>query len=205
MDFACDNDIVTNVATASFKLDQPLSGVVLVEAVIDVIIANSQPVPPWWEFFGCRLGGIDADTDIHPGAVNCTDWSQAQGIAVVAGYNHDGSIAPADTASHRRILVSAVVSAPGKDLAANTDYFLLNFDLDALNTTGPTGCAGCAVPACLVLNSLRFLTSSAAVVTLESPNTPGGNFVTWQGGAGASCALVPVRRTTWGLVKSMYR
>jgi len=27
----------------------------------------------------------------------------------------------------------------------------------------------------------------------------------WQGGAGADCAAVPVRRTTWGAVKALYR
>ena len=41
---------------------------------------------------------------------------------------------------------------------------------------------------------------------LTNASTPGGNFVTWQGGGGTNCpAATPTRNSTWGSVKSLYR
>jgi hypothetical protein len=51
---------------------------------------------------------------------------------------------------------------------------------------------------------LRLPGASPAAVTVASAMAP-DNWVTWLGGAGASCAAVPVRHTTWGAVKALYR
>jgi hypothetical protein len=57
-----------------------------------------------------------------------------------------------------------------------------------------------------VLNSITLRNMSfQELATLTTPVTPGGNFVTWQGGTGANCLAVPAKRTTWGAVKSLYR
>ncbi len=203
--FACDTDAGTHVLVGSFQLDQPITGLVFVEVVLDFIVADHQTVPPWWEFFDCHVASLSADAAINPSATNCSDWSGGNGIGAIYGFNHEGSIAPADTASHRRVMVAAAADVPGVNLAANTDYFLFNLNIDNFSTTDPGGCAGCAQPVCVVLNSLRFTTASAQVTTMTNARVAGSNFATWQGGSGASCASVPVKRATWGAVKARYR
>lgn len=206
--FACDTDEGTNTLVASFRLDQPITGMVFFDAVLDLIVANDQVVPPWWglwEFSDCRVGALFGDVTIDPAAVNCADWSGGTGDGGVTGYNSDGSIAPGDAASHRRILVAGIVNTPGVDLAANQDYFLFNVHISNSSTTGEFGCAGCSLPVCIVLNSIRLSTVSAGVTTLATPTSPGNNFATWQGGSGADCMAVPTRQATWGAVKSLYR
>ena len=145
----------------SFKLDQPITGFFFFEAVFDIIVAGNQTVPPWWEIFNCHFLGLQADATIDPSAVACADWSAGLGAAVVSNMNHDGSIAPADTASHRRYFVLGGVDAvDAVSLAANQEYFLFNVVLDHTTTVDPGSCAGCAVPACIVLNSIRLMDTS---------------------------------------------
>ena len=42
-------------------------------------------------------------------------------------------------------------------------------------------------------------------VTLETPGPSGANRATWAGGSGADCSAVPVRSSSWGRLKSLYR
>ena len=203
--FACDTDDGSHTMIASFRLDQPITGMFLFEAVIDIIVADSQPVPPWWEIFDCHFFGLQANSTIDPLAVNCADFGGGLGASVVSTMNHDGSIAPADTASHRRVIVVGGVDPPGVNLAANQEYFVFNLVLDHTTTMDPGSCAGCTQPVCIVLNSIRITNSAFSVTTLGAPQVPGGNFATWQGGVGANCQAVPVRRATWGAIKSLYR
>lgn len=204
--FACDTDAGTNTMVASFKLDQPITGMFFFEAVLDIIVANNQTVPPWWDILnGCHFFGLQADATIDPGAVNCADFGAGQGAAVLSNINHDGTIAPADTASHRRIFVVGGVDPPGVNLAANQEYFVFNLVLDHTTTMDPGSCAGCALPVCIVLNSIRLMDTAFTPVVLGSAQVAGSNFATWQGGSGANCSAVPARRATWGAVKSLYR
>lgn len=204
LNFACNDDVSTHTVVASFTLGQAVPQVIQVQAVVDFIVADGQPVPPWWDFAGCHASALDADADIDPAAVNCADWSGATGVAVVTSFNQDGNIALGNAASHRRIEVTGAVPAP-VNLPANQAFFLFNLDFDSINTTGPSGCAGCNVPVCIVLNSIRFLSTATGVTTLANASTAGSNFATWQGGAGANCQAVPVRRSTWARVKEQFR
>jgi hypothetical protein len=42
-------------------------------------------------------------------------------------------------------------------------------------------------------------------VQLSAPGLGEANWATWQGGAEATCAAVPVRAVTWGRLKGLYR
>ncbi len=205
--FACDTEAGMNTLVASFRLDQPINSVALIEGVLDLIVANGQPVPAWWDFISCRPGSLNADATIYATAAACADWSPGTGFAGVIGYDGSGSIAPGDQASHRRIKVACTHDVPQPNLAASQDYFLFNVQIDNFLTidTGGGECAGCSLPACIVLNSLRFLNTSFQVTLLETPNSAGSNFATWQGGSGANCMSVPVKQATWGAIKSLYR
>ena len=67
-------------------------------------------------------------------------------------------------------------------------------------------CSGCSNAVCIVYNQC---------VIRQPDQTPGGDItitaqdvrrtVTWQGGVGLDCSLVPVKRTSWGHLKSLYR
>jgi hypothetical protein len=204
--FACDTDDGTHTMVASFMLDQPISGMFLFEAVLDLIVAGDQPVPAWWDNNDCRMFAISADANYDPSSVNCDDWSGGTGAAVMSGYHSGGTIAPGDTASHRRMTLIGGVNPPGVALAADQEYFLFNVVVTHSSTLDPDACAGCDVPVCIVLNSIRFANVSAqTLTTLTTALSAGSNFATWQGGSGANCMAVPAKRTTWGAVKSLYR
>jgi hypothetical protein len=65
-------------------------------------------------------------------------------------------------------------------------------------------CAGCNVPACFVLNSLEvFSAGQGRVRILETPDVR--NWVTWQGGVSPCPGATPVRHSSWGQVKALYR
>ena len=203
--FACDTDDGTHTMVASFILDQPITGLFAADVVLDLIVAGNQPVPAWWDFNDCRLFALSADATFNPASVNCSDWYGGQGGAAMSSYTSAGTIAAADSASHRRMTVISGVNPP-VNLSPGQDYFLFNLVLVHSATVDPGACAGCTVPVCIVLNSIRFLNSSfQELASMSSPATPGSNFATWQGGAGANCLAVPARRTTWGAVKSLYR
>lgn len=205
-DFACDTDVGTNVVVASFLLDQPITGLFAIFSVVDMIVANDQVVPAWWEVFdftGCRLGSLTADATIDPSAVNCVDWMQGAGAGGLIGWDHTGTVAPADTASHRRFKLVSGHDPPGVDVVANQEYFAFNLIIDNVNTTG--GCAGCTLPVCLVLNSMQTINMTSEVAFITTGTFAGSNLATWQGGSGANCASVPTRRVTWGRVKALYR
>jgi hypothetical protein len=71
-----------------------------------------------------------------------------------------------------------------------------------LTNTASTTCGGCDGPVCILFNLVELKDPPTVV---SGPPAGGRDFVTWQGGAGAPCAEVPVRNVTWGRVKSLYR
>jgi hypothetical protein len=207
-DFACDTDDGVHMLVVSCQLDQSLSTVVVVEGVLDLIVANGQPVPDWWDYNNCRVASLNADVTIDPAAVNCTDWSAGTAFGGILGYDETGSIALGDMASHRRIKVACTNPPPGGSVTANDNHFIFNVIIDNFSTVdmGGGNCPGCTLPVCIVLNSLRFTTfSPTTVIDVTTARVPGSNFATWQGGAGANCANVPVKQATWGAVKALYR
>ena len=207
-DFACDANLGQHTMVVSCKLDQPLTDVFQIQAVLDLIVAGSAPVPDWWDFNGCRNAAMFPDAILPPGAAACTEWSPNNAFAGLTSYDNTGTIAPGDQASHMRMTVTCVVGGlPLANLSATTEYFLCNLNIDNYQTVdeGSGNCAGCSLPVCIVLNSLRFTSITPSVYDLVTPTTPGSNFATWQGGVGASCAAVPVKRSTWSGVKALYR
>jgi hypothetical protein len=182
-------------------LAAPVDSVISVELVIDVDVADVA-LPPWWhmEPGGCRAGGWTADAQT---ASACVDPWDGTGVADVQGWLPGQ---PGGSDRHGRLLIAAA-TAPGTlaAFAADTSYSLARARLRPAN---PSGCVGCTTPACLVFNSViirRLPGSSVEEVFISGPEQPGLERVVWQGGTGADCDAVPVRRSTWGAVKSLYR
>jgi hypothetical protein len=102
--------------------------------------------------------------------------------------------------------VAAVVSSLAASLDATTMYYAFKIVITRGKTVAPGPCSGCLGAACLVLNSIlvRRLPGSSGDDFIQTPGPASVNWATWQG-TGADCAAVPVRRATWGRLKSLYR
>jgi hypothetical protein len=199
--FGCTSNIVEIPLFPSFTLATPVDSVHALELVIDVDVA-ADPLPEWWRMDPgqCRANGWSANTSL---AGSCADPWGGQGAASFQGWLPG---TPGGSGRHGRLLVTAgVLPAQAVSLAALTAYTACRVILRTINSTT---CAGCSVPACLVLNSIllrRLPGSSVEEVLIGVAESPGVNFVAWQGGSGADCQSVPGRRSTWGAVKALYR
>jgi len=184
-----------------FVLAATVDSVISMELVIDVDVA-ADPLPDWWRTDAgqCRAGGWSADIEAPP---SCVDAWNTLGVASFQGWIAG---TPGGSTHHGRLLVAAA-AVPGTlaKLDPGVPYTACRV---LLRTNNTATCAGCDVPACLMLNSLlirRAPGSSVEEILLSAPESPGLTFVHWQSDTGADCQSVPVRRTTWGAVKALYR
>ncbi len=187
---------------ASLELASPVDSVIALEAVVDVQGAAAV-LPPWWDYstLGCRYGKLIASAAFL-GSTACVDFWQGQAT-------FDGppvySIPARGRPNQARILISfAVPSSQRLSLAAGTRYYAARL---AFQNDSTGACSGCDLAACMLLNSIRLIRVPGAVggdVLLESPGAIGSNHVTWQS-TQADCSQVPVRRVTWGRLKTLYR
>jgi hypothetical protein len=193
-------------------LGAPTDSVLAIEITLD--IQHSAPaLPPWWDLgtfpVGCRSGSLAADADFTALA-SCDDpW---QGATVVGGAQSYTPGQPRGGANQARMRVAlATTFDQGVALAADQMYHAARIVIDHQKTVSPGECAGCSGPACLVLNAIligrppRPPGVPGGTILLDVPGPGHPNWVTWRGGLGADCNAVPVRRVTWGRVKSLYR
>ena len=204
--FACDTNEDTLRLHVAFTLGQPVDNVIGLEVVVD-IQHESATLPDWWRLdpAGCRAGALRADVQF--GAVaGCADPWAGDGVA---GFPSFTVTLPRGGANQARIKsgVGGLPSAP-RTLAADTPYHAVRLVIVANQTTATGACAGCLPRACLVLNSIWIKRTPGAPggdVFISTPGPLEANWAAWQGTGGADCTLVPVRRQTWGAVKSLYR
>ncbi len=199
--YGCQTNIVVLPLFPAFTLAAMVDSVYAMELVIDVDVA-ADPLPAWWRMDPgqCRAGGWAADASL---AGSCSDPWGGAGVASFQGWFPNQ---PGNSSRHGRLLVAAAVLAEqAVSLDALVPYTACRV---LLRTNATENCEGCATPACLVFNSLllrRLPGSSVEEVFLSVAESPGSNFVSWQGGSGADCQAVPARRSTWGAVKALYR
>lgn len=207
--FACDTNAGTEVLVCSFVLDTPMPEVSGNEIIIE-LLSEADPIPAWWHFreaATCRQNSLAANMNANANDVVCVDWTAGQATGGVGAYSNElGSIDPSLISRHRRIRIALAVPLEAiADLAADTEYFACNVTIDHTKTVGTDACAGCTGPVCLVLTWCKVVTRAVeSDRVLYEPASPGSNMVTWQG-VGPNCNLVPVKRTTWGQVKGLYR
>jgi hypothetical protein len=207
--FACDTNTGQEVLVASFVLDQDMAQVSGNEVVLD-LLSQADPLPAWWDLKNigsCRATSLGMNTTANAGDVVCVDWAQGGSTGGIGAYDTEtpnGNLAIASR--HRRLKIALAVPISGlADLVAGTEYFSCNIVINHLHTVGTGACAGCAIPACIVLNSIKVTTPSpGSDRTLGAGTTAGSNIVTWQAGV-ADCSAVPTRQETWGAVKALYR
>jgi len=206
--FACNTNAGSNQLYASFIPPAGITTLVAAEAVLDITSASAA-LDPWWcvaPSTGCRAASISAAFSFL--VANCTDyWSGQASSGTDYQFNiTNETVATAPATNHARLRVAGAIDGTiATSVDPGTEYYAFVVNLSHAKTLG-TACTGCAAPVCIVLNSIN-LEQPAGVgdFLLTAPPTGGRNTVTWQGGAGANCASVPVRTTTWGQIKSLYR
>ena len=201
--FGCASNNSSFPLYAGVQLASPIDSVFSAELVIDVDVAAS-PLPDWWSMDGtCPRAGWRGRQ------VSPREAAPTPGTAPVWARCRAGCPAcPGDSARHARLLVAAtVLSSSAVTLDADVAYTVCRVTLDSRNTTACPN--GCTTPACMVFNSLlirRLPGSSVEEILVTDPEVAGANMVVWHPLLGsADCASVPVRRSTWGAVKSLYR
>jgi hypothetical protein len=203
--FGCLSDIQEFPLFPSFSLPASMDSVYSMELVVDFDIAGNEadPLPAWWLMApGCRANGWAADA---AGSFSCNDAWGGLGTGSFQGWIPG---TPGGSSHHARLLVAVGTALPqdAVTLLGNASYTACRI---LLRTTNTTSCRdGCTTPACMVFNSLlirRLHTPADEEILISGPEGGLSDRVFWQGGAGADCAAVPTRRTTWGAVKALYR
>ena len=210
--FACDTNVGSNTLVGTFQLNTNMNQMIGAEIVLQLAMA-SVSLPAWWEFHNagaCRQTALSVNSLADPGDLTCPDWSSSQmfvGIGAYCGSAGTCVDKPSAANTVRVKLVEAVAQQFATTLIGGQDYFAFNLVVQNTNTVGTGACAGCTVPACIVLNSINVeAMGNVEHRMLTTASSPGGNYVTWQGGGGSNCpAATPTRNATWGSVKSMYR
>jgi hypothetical protein len=210
-DFACNSNAGTHLLVGSFITPPGVTALTGQAAWLDMITAGSA-MPAWWTFppfaGSCRTASSFAGA--YPGGTvggACANYfgdNNCQGAHV-----HDYP-SPAQGSSLPQTMRIRTVAAIDAGLAgpvtAGEEQYALSFTINNQRTVGTTVCAGCDVAMCFVFNGL-FLSQPVGVGDFVVSGAPvgGRDFVTWQGGSGANCTLVPVKNSTWGQIKSLYR
>jgi hypothetical protein len=200
---SCMSDAGGHSLYCAFVLPQPIDSVIAVEIVVDVQLSQTV-LPAWWQFDtgGCRVGSLTASSDFTTNTA-CSDFwlgEATEGVPLVYTATE-----PRGGQNQARIVVPiALPSGHFRSLNAAAEYYAARLIFSNARTSA---CSGCSVPACLVLNSILIgrTPSAGGNFVLDVPGPGAANWARWQGGAGADCAAVPVRTTTWGQLKSLYR
>ena len=213
-DFACNTNVGVNELYVAFTMPQATDNVRGAEIVIDVQHASAA-LPDWWrlEPGGCRWPMFQpaalTAAATFPGGSACLDtWQGAQTapVAEIAGYLLGQ---PGGAASQVRIKVTvSVLPGDERTLDGTSMYYAARIVLANSGTVGSPSCAGCTEAACLVLNSIiigRTDGSPGGNFFLQTAGPGEANWALWQGGSGANCSAVPIRKSTWGMVKHLYR
>jgi hypothetical protein len=199
----CASDIDEQVLDCAFTLGFPLDSVVALEVVVDVQVSGGT-LPDWWrlEPGGCRAPALVGAT-VFPSQTPCEDFWQGRAATPKQAFYFPGQ--PRGGASQARIVLAcALLPDSAERLEASTMYHAVRLVLRNQRTSQ---CPGCALPACLVLNSIlvgRLPGAPGGDLLIQTPGPDLANRATWQGGAG-ECAAVPVRPGSWGRIKSLYR
>jgi hypothetical protein len=132
--------------------------------------------------------------------LSCADafFGQAAG-----GFAYDVSYGDIDRA---RLRIQCAVPFDNRlPLDALTEYYACRIDIGRSKTTGTGSCAGCTVYACIILNSIQLFQPPALAFDPILSNPIDRYFVWWQNGVPGCPGIVPVKATSWGQLKSLYR
>ena len=208
----CSTNTGQHPLYVAFEVATSVDSVLGVEIVVD-LQTTAPAVSDWWRFDGngCRYGSLLADGSFDA-MTPCEDlWGALNPSGTVQSYTLG---MPRGGANQARIRVAlGIVSPDGMTVTPGSRYLAARLTIDQLKTvdTGLGDCPGCSEGVCLVLNSIilkrppRPAGVPSADVLLVPPGHSSANWAIWQNGTTAQCSAVPVRPSTWGEIKSLYR
>jgi hypothetical protein len=213
-DFDCLNndDLFYMVASVVPNIEVP--GFNALDARIYGVVPGA--VPAWWQAFdpgSCReaafMPGLPPTIPTSPCAGNATTklWT-------TAAYGGVGSWVYDNSTRFHTVISFAAAANRVANLSTTTRYNAFNLEVLTSNSVyvapDPDNgieevipCAGCDLGVTLALDYI-YLYGSVSSDYIILPMAYGAQCITWQGGARPVCE-VPVRNTTWGQVKSLYR
>ncbi len=210
---ACSSNTGTHQVIGSFQAPAGTTAIDGEQAVVDIQLAGGT-VPPWWQAVvagSCRGSAVSVAYNAPP--PSCADYFNTVATPI-GGFGYD-YYPVSTTTSPGRVRIRTVSAVPidsaksldAVGIAPGTDTYVFTVTFTMANTVDAGSCAGCAVVACWVFNSL-LLAQPVGVgdIFLVSPGDA-GQYLTWQSSAGeygAPCST-PAQRTSWGQVKSLYR
>jgi hypothetical protein len=200
--FTCDSNTGAEFSfVGSFVPPAGITAPQYFEASVRVI-SDAQPgnMPDWWRHGSsteCR--GIAA-LKVGPSlGATCVDVTAGAAFPPQIAYFPD---APSPGQASLVIVVLLPDKAPALD--SNAEHYAFRINFDRTKTTGPGSCAGCNVGTQIVLDFVSIFqnpeVSGDPVILTDYITT---NKIGWQNPA--YCFWTPVKRSTWGSVRSMYR
>jgi len=212
--FACNTNAGTHKIFGSFAPGEVLPEFTSTFSWVD-LTSLTPTLPDYWKHGfdpntsapNCRVTGTTRHMLVafnDPGS--CSDPYSGSGSG---DYRYDVAFGGPNKA---RILVSGstpvVGPMPGSaDPTEEQTAFRLgisNAKTILAGTTQP--CAGCDVPMCIVLRFIRTEQTSGQNYDPTQENVKDRNFITWQSNPVGFCPqTTPVRNSTWGKVKQLYR
>jgi hypothetical protein len=207
--FACDTNLGQNVLVGSFTAPGTITLLSGIEAVITFVPAT-QAMPDWWRLRNqtgqtnqCRQGSLSASADFS-GLAGCADPFAGAASGGITSY----LVYPDVPMSATLRLSWNVPAGTEGPLTGGGEYDAFRVIVDNQKTVGGIVCGGCSIAVCAMFASLRLyqpagtIGGSPIVFPLDGYDQ---HIANWNGGTSALCGVVPVRATTWGAIKGLYR
>ena len=209
--FACDTNLGSATFVVSFTAPDSISLFTSTETVLD-LISQTATLPDWWKLRNqtgqtgqCRNGALSVSADFLSGYTGCTDPYMGAGAGGITSY----LVGQNGPATARLRVTFSIPTANQIPLNPGEEYYAMRSTITYVKTVAGTGsCTGCNVPVCMVLNGVKVIQPALTIggnVQIKDPIPPATRAITWQGGTGADCNLVPTRNHTWGEIKALYR
>jgi len=206
--FACDANEGSATFTASFVYDFNYSQVNYLACQVD-LQSDSPTLPDWWQLSSggaCRQGALSSTADFAAAPGGCTDLWRGQTpdgefTWRTAAYP-EGETGPRVPLPNRARFVGTYLANAYVPIVKGVEYYVFSVTVDFRNTAGAGACSGCTTPVTIVLNEID-LTVAINPIRITTPLSNG--CLRWQAAGVTPCGATPVRNTTWGQVKGLYR
>jgi hypothetical protein len=206
--FSCDTNDGSAIFTVSFSLDFNYSKSGFLAAQLD-LQSDSPTLPDWWQLSsvgGCRQAALSTAAAFAGTAGGCTDYWAGQTPSSTIYWSTAlfpvGAPERAVPLPDRAQFLGAYWVDSYVPIVAGIEYFAFSVAVDYRKTVGAGACGGCGTPTAIVLNEID-LTTLFNPIRLTTPLSNG--CLRWQTDGATPCGATPVRNTTWGQVKGLYR
>lgn len=201
VNFACDTNAGSHVLYASAVpgVDMPqfngMEAVMIFQMRLDLPTLSD-----WWQLGsgGCRFGALTTSADFVSSSSSCADpW---------AGGASGGMLYEAGYGSPSRARLRVIYALPQNEpIAASTEYSVFKVTITKAKSTGSGACTGCSDLVCILLTQVQ-LTQPSGVGDVYVTQPLHSLLALWQPvDPYDNCYRDPVRPSTWGQVKSLYR